>query len=124
MGAAGIDVAVLSHTSGGVEGISHPAVAVDTARRVNDFFAAEVAGGGGRFVGFATVALQDVAAAVKELTRAVTELGFCGAMVLSPGYWLIRRIRSAFTYATRAWSAGANGAVRMNWTAFSVDSKG
>jgi hypothetical protein len=123
MDAAGIDVAVLSHTIGGVEGICHPAVAVDTARRVNDFFAAEVAGGG-RFVGFATVALQDVAAAVKELTCAVTELGFCGAMVFVSGYWLSRRIRSAFTCATRAWSAGANGAVRMNWTAFSVDSKG
>jgi hypothetical protein len=33
---------------------------------------------------------------------------------LSPGYWLSRRIRSAFTCATRARSAGANGAVRMN----------
>ena len=75
MDAAGIDVAVLSHTIGGVEGIPDPAVAVSTARRVNDFLAAEVAGSGGRFAGFATVALQDVGAAVKELTRAVTELG-------------------------------------------------
>lgn len=81
MDTPGIDVAVLSHTIGGVEGISDPAVAVDTARRVNDFLAAEVAGSGGRLAGFATVAPQDVAAAVKELTRAVTELGFCGAMV-------------------------------------------
>ena len=32
-----IDVAVLSHTIGGVEGIPDPAVAVSTARRVNDF---------------------------------------------------------------------------------------
>lgn len=81
MDAAGIDVAVLSHTIGGVEGISDPAVAVSTARQVNDFLAAEIAGSGGRFVGFATVALQDVGAAVKELTRAVTDLGFCGVMV-------------------------------------------
>jgi 2,3-dihydroxybenzoate decarboxylase len=81
MDAAGIDIAVLSHTIGGVEGIFDPAVAVSTARRVNDFLAAEVAASGGRFAGFATIALQDVDAAVKELTRAVTELGFCGAMV-------------------------------------------
>jgi predicted TIM-barrel fold metal-dependent hydrolase len=56
-------------------------VAVDTAQRVKDLLAAEVTGSGGRLAGFATVAPQDVAAAVKELTRAVTELGFCGAMV-------------------------------------------
>ena len=81
MDAAGIDIAVISHTIGGVEGIPDPAVAVRTARRVNDFLAAEVAAGGGRLAGFASVALQDVDAAVKELARAVTELGFCGAMV-------------------------------------------
>jgi predicted TIM-barrel fold metal-dependent hydrolase len=81
MDAAGIDVAILSHTIGGVEGIPDPAVAVSTARRVNDFLAAEVAGSGGRFAGFATIALQDVGAAVKELTRAVTDLGLCGVMV-------------------------------------------
>jgi hypothetical protein len=81
MDAAGIDVAILSHTIGGVEGIPDPAVAVSTARRVNDFLAAEIASSGGRFADFATVALQDVGAAVKELTRAVTDLGFCGAMV-------------------------------------------
>ena len=81
MDAAGIDIAVLSHTIGGVEGMSDPADAVSTARRVNEFLAAEGAGSGGRFAGFATVALQDVDAAVKELTRAVTELGLCGVMV-------------------------------------------
>jgi predicted TIM-barrel fold metal-dependent hydrolase len=81
MDAAGIDIAILSQTIGGVEGIPDPAVAVSTARRVNDFLAAEIAGSGGPFVGFATVALQDVGAAVNELTRAVTELGLCGVMV-------------------------------------------
>jgi predicted TIM-barrel fold metal-dependent hydrolase len=81
MDAAGIDIAVLSHTIGGVEGIGDRAEAVSTARRVNDFLAAEVAGSGGRFAGFATIALQDVGAAVKELTRAATDLGLCGVMV-------------------------------------------
>ena len=78
MDAAGIDLAVLSHTIGGVEGIPDPDVAVSTARRVNDFLAAEVAGSGGRF---AAIALQVVGPAVKELTRAVTGLGLRGVMV-------------------------------------------
>jgi 2,3-dihydroxybenzoate decarboxylase len=81
MDAAGIDVAILSHTIGGVEGIADPTVAVSTARRVNDFLAEEVAGSGGRFAGFATIALQDVDAAVHELKRAVAELGLRGVMV-------------------------------------------
>jgi len=81
MDAAGIEVAVLSHTIGGVEGIADPALAVATARRVNDFLAAQVAGSGGRFAGFASVALQDVGAAVAELHRAVTELRLRGVMV-------------------------------------------
>ena len=51
MDAAGIDVAILSHTIGGVEGIPDPAVAVSTARRVNDFLAADIASSGGRFAG-------------------------------------------------------------------------
>jgi hypothetical protein len=51
-------------------------------------------------------------------------IGAAQNLVVPKGYWLSRRMRSAFTCATRAWSAGANGAVRMNWTAFSVDSKG
>jgi predicted TIM-barrel fold metal-dependent hydrolase len=81
MDAAGIDVAILSNTIGGVEGIPDPALAASTAQRVNDFLAEEVAASGGRFAAFATVALQDVGAAVSELTRAVTELGLSGVMV-------------------------------------------
>jgi hypothetical protein len=42
--AAGIDVAVLFHTIGGVEGTSNPAVAVSTARKISDFLAAKVVG--------------------------------------------------------------------------------
>ena len=54
---------------------------MSTARKGNDVLAAKVVGSGGRFAGFATVALEDVGTAVMDLTRAVTELGFCGAMV-------------------------------------------
>jgi 2,3-dihydroxybenzoate decarboxylase len=81
MDAAGIDVAILSHTIGGVEGVSDPADAVSTAGRANDFLAGEVARSGGRFAGFAAVPLQDTGEAVKELNRAVTELGLRGVMV-------------------------------------------
>lgn len=81
MDAAGIDISILSHTIGGVEGIADAVEAVETARRVNDFLAAEVAESKGRFAGFATIALQDVDAAVAELRRAVTELGLRGVMV-------------------------------------------
>jgi hypothetical protein len=79
MDAAGIDVAVLFHTIGGVEGIPDQAVAVSTARRVNDFLAAEAAGGR-RPVRQAS-RCRTPAQAVKELTRAVTELGLCSVLV-------------------------------------------
>jgi 2,3-dihydroxybenzoate decarboxylase len=78
---AGIDISVVSHTFGGTEGVTDPALAVSRAPQINDFVAAQIAASDGRFAGFATVALQDVGAAVKELTRAVTELGFCGVMI-------------------------------------------
>ena len=81
MDAAGIDLAVLSHTIGGVEGILDSPEAVRTATRVNDFLAAEIAVSNGRFAGFATLPLQEVDAAVRELHRAVRELGMVGVMV-------------------------------------------
>jgi predicted TIM-barrel fold metal-dependent hydrolase len=81
MDAAGIELAILSHTIGGVEGIPDPAEAVKVATRVNDFLAGEVAASDGRFAGFATLPLQDVDAAVRELHRAVHELGMVGVMV-------------------------------------------
>ncbi|MFI9381911.1 amidohydrolase family protein [Kutzneria sp. NPDC052558] len=81
MDAAGIDVAILSHTIGGVEGIADPAAAVSAARRVNTFLAEEVAGSGGRFEGLASMPLQDPDEATRELKRAITELGLRGVMV-------------------------------------------
>jgi predicted TIM-barrel fold metal-dependent hydrolase len=81
MDAAGIDVSILSLTSPGIEQISDPGVAIETARSVNDFLAELVASSKGRFEGFASVALQDVDAAVSELRRAVGTLGFRGVLV-------------------------------------------
>ena len=81
MDVAGIDLAILSHTIGGVEGIPDAAEAVQTAIRVNDFLAGEIEAANGRFAGFATLPLQDVDAAVRELRRAVGDLGMVGVMV-------------------------------------------
>lgn len=49
--------------------------------KVNDFLAEHVRQSGGRFEGFASVPLLDVDAAVEELERAVTGLGFRGVLV-------------------------------------------
>jgi predicted TIM-barrel fold metal-dependent hydrolase len=81
MDAAGIDIAVLSHTIGGVEGVSDAANAVRIAASANDYLAAEIKAGNGRLVGLATLPLQDVDAAVCELRRAVGELGLVGVNV-------------------------------------------
>jgi predicted TIM-barrel fold metal-dependent hydrolase len=81
MDASGISVAILSHTVPGVQGIVDRAAAVTAAREINDRLAAEITRQPTRYGGFASIALQDVKAAVVELDRAVTRLGFVGAMI-------------------------------------------
>lgn len=83
MDAAGIRYAVVSLTSPGVQGETDADRAVDRARVSNDVLAEAVSRHPDRFGGFAAVALQDVDAAVTELRRAVTELGFHGVLVNS-----------------------------------------
>lgn len=56
-------------------------VAVDDARRANDFLAGVIGRHPDRFAGFAALPLQDVDAAATELQRCVTELGFVGTLV-------------------------------------------
>lgn len=81
MDAAGLDVQVLSLMSPGIQAETDPAVAVAGAASVNDLLASVIAENPARFAGFAALPLQDPQAAAKELERAVTQLGFCGAMV-------------------------------------------
>jgi 2,3-dihydroxybenzoate decarboxylase len=81
MDAAGVDVAVLSLNSPGIQAEPDPAAAVAAAAAVNEFLAGVVSGHPDRFAGFAALPLQDPQAAVKELERAVTQLGLKGAMV-------------------------------------------
>jgi aminocarboxymuconate-semialdehyde decarboxylase len=58
-----------------------PALASALCRSLNDEFARTVADHPDRFLGLATVPLQDPATAVRELTRAVRELGLHGVEI-------------------------------------------
>jgi predicted TIM-barrel fold metal-dependent hydrolase len=85
MDEAGVDTVLLSFGAGfrtfGVQGILDRVEAQNTARTVNDFLAERVRAHPSRYVGMATLALQDPDQAVRELERCVTKLGFKGVMV-------------------------------------------
>jgi predicted TIM-barrel fold metal-dependent hydrolase len=81
MDALGIDIAVLSLGSEGIQGIADTAGAIATAREANDALAEIVVRHPDRFAGFAALPMQDPHAATTELERAVHELGFVGALV-------------------------------------------
>lgn len=78
----GIDVQVLSFSNPGTH-VQSPARAVEGAKLINDSMAAAVAERPDRFRALATLPLNDPFAAATELERAVVNLGFPGAMVLS-----------------------------------------
>jgi uncharacterized protein len=80
MDAAGIDLQVISHTTPGVQHLD-PYIAIPLAREANDALARAVAEHPDRFAGFATLPTSAPEAAADELERAVTELGFRGAMI-------------------------------------------
>ncbi|MFD2420467.1 amidohydrolase family protein [Amycolatopsis pigmentata] len=77
---AGIDVAVLSLSTPGLQNLS-AAEAVALQAPTNDAIAAAVARHPERLQGFATLATPAPAEAAAELRRAVAELGLNGAMV-------------------------------------------
>jgi uncharacterized protein len=76
----GIDVQVLSMPSPGVQNLP-AAEAVRVAREVNDRLAEIVAGNPERFQALASIPTPDPQQAAAELERAVTKLGFRGAML-------------------------------------------
>jgi len=78
----GIDMQVYTMTTPGTH-VESPATAVRLASMVNDEFAAGIAAHPGRFSALATLPLNDPAASVKELDRAVRQLGLRGAMLFS-----------------------------------------
>jgi 2,3-dihydroxybenzoate decarboxylase len=81
MDAAGIDFQILSLFDPGVQEYTDTDLAVEHARRANDNLARTVHNHPRRFGAFATLATQDPVAATAELGRAVTELGFVGALI-------------------------------------------
>jgi len=82
MDSAGIDVSVLSVNMPGPERLAS-ALAVEGARLCNDYLAEVCWRYPGRFVGLASLPLQDVAAAILELDRAIDELGLRGLVLFS-----------------------------------------
>jgi 2,3-dihydroxybenzoate decarboxylase len=81
MDRAGIDLAVLSVTTPGVQAEPDTNVAIKRARIENDFLAREITKHPTRYAGFAHLPLQDAGAAADELSRCVEQLEFKGAMV-------------------------------------------
>jgi len=80
MDEAGIDVAVLSLTTPGVQNLDAE-VAVDLAQSSNDHLAAAVHTAPERFQGFATLPTPSPDRAAKELERCIQELSLHGAML-------------------------------------------
>jgi len=79
---AGIDLQIITLTTPGTH-IETPARAVALAQMVNDKFADVVATRAKHFRALATLPLNDPAASVIELERAMGQLGFRGAMIFS-----------------------------------------
>lgn len=80
MNEAGIDIAVLSHTTPGVQCLA-PQQAVPLAREANDRLATVVRDRPDRFQGLATLSMGAPGDAARELERAVSQLGLDGAML-------------------------------------------
>src|SRR5438270_4217426 len=78
----GVDTQVITLTTPGTH-VESPAYASKLASLVNDAFANIVSTGGPRFAALATLPLNDPAASVKELRRALDQLQFPGAMLFS-----------------------------------------
>lgn len=80
MAEAGIDIQVLSLTAPGVQNLD-PSNATSLQTLANDVLAEAILRHPDRFQGFATLATPAPKAAALELERAVTKLGFNGAML-------------------------------------------
>lgn len=77
----GIDIQVLSPIPVTFSYWSHPEKGLELARFQNDFIASVVKKHPKRFIGLGTVPLQDVEASIKEMERAVNELGLKGIQI-------------------------------------------
>jgi predicted TIM-barrel fold metal-dependent hydrolase len=80
MDEVGIDVQVLSHGAPATQRMDAD-TAIPIAKRANDKLLEIIKAHPGRFEGFAALPTADPKAAAEELERAVTRLGFKGAMI-------------------------------------------
>jgi len=78
--AAGMDMGILQPTQTMFFYWAEPAAAAELTRMVNEYTAQEVRRHAAHFMGLATIPLQDVDLAVKELTYAIRELGLGGVV--------------------------------------------
>jgi len=81
MDEAGIAMQILSHAYPGIQGILHPAEAVEKAKIINDDLAEIIRKHPTRFKGFAALPMQDPKAAADELERCVKDYGYLGALI-------------------------------------------
>ncbi len=81
MDAYDIATQVLSLNAPGIQAETDTNQAIKQAKQSNDFLAEVTRKHPTRFAGFAALPLQDPRAAADELERAVTQLGFKGAMI-------------------------------------------
>ena len=81
MDLAGVEFCVMSLTTPGAQSIVDKKEAAKVAHDANDYAAGFIRKHPDRFSAFASVALQNPTDAADELERAVTELGFKGALI-------------------------------------------
>ncbi len=81
MDQSGVDYMVLLCDSPCIQGVSDPVEAESLARGANNDLAALISNNTMRFGAFAALSMHNATAAGIELRRAVTELGFLGALV-------------------------------------------
>ena len=81
MDRCGVAFAILSLNGPAVQAETETAKAIDMARRANDLLANEIGKRADRLGGFAALPMQDPEAAIRELERAVVDLGLLGANV-------------------------------------------
>lgn len=79
----GIELMILSLNAPAIQAIPDRKIAIDMARRANDFLAEQIAKNPKRFAGLAALPMQDPDAAISEFQRAIKDLGFKGALVNS-----------------------------------------
>lgn len=77
----GLDIMVLSLKSSSIQGIPDRKRAVEAAILANDLMAEAIQRHGKGFRGLAALPMQDVDGAIRELHRAVEELGYPGVIV-------------------------------------------